>query len=231
MAGMATNRKVRSDFDPKRTYSVNVSNCTEDEKKKVQQAFFDAGFVWRRSGKEYPHLDAEHYSNVYADGTPAEHCLFGETREGSMNPKEFLDLVYEPEHQGHIHAHLMAQYAEDAKTSRKPWELWQHRTGSSEWTNCTSHTGWDAISEYRRKPKTKLIHGIEIPDISFIPKENENYYCPAIDLPELYDADYYERGFLRDEMRIKGNRCYPYTEKGREAAILHAKAMLGSSNP
>ncbi len=26
----------------------------------------------------------------------------------------------------HIHAELMAQYAEDAKQYDEPWELWQH---------------------------------------------------------------------------------------------------------
>ena len=26
----------------------------------------------------------------------------------------------------HIHAELMAQYAEDAKQHDKPWELWQY---------------------------------------------------------------------------------------------------------
>ena len=32
---------------------------------------------------------------------------------------------------GHIHADLMAQYAEDVKQHDKPWELWQHGDGQT----------------------------------------------------------------------------------------------------
>lgn len=227
MAGMTEKHKVRKDFDPKRAYSVDVSNCIEDEKKKIQQAFFDAGFLWRLQGKEYLHLGAEQYSNMYSDGTTSDYCLFGEVREGSMTPKEFLELVYEPEYQGHPHARLMAQYAEDAKFTDEPWELWQIKNCFDKWSTCENNPARLPFAEYRRKPKTKLIHGVEIPDISFVPEDGEEYYRPDIDIPQLYDVDYYERGFLRDEVRIKGNRCYPYTKEGKKAAIQHSKALLG----
>lgn len=39
-------RKVRKNFDKNKGYSVNVTDCTEEMKKAVQQAFFDVGIDW-----------------------------------------------------------------------------------------------------------------------------------------------------------------------------------------
>lgn len=132
---MVEKRKVRKDFDPTKEYSVDVSNCTEDEKKKVQQAFFDAGFPWEVGGKKYRHLDAEQYTNTTGDGHVTKFCMYARTTEDcNMNPDEFFSYVYEPVQQshphadeffsyvselvqqGHVHTVNMPLYAEDAKT-------------------------------------------------------------------------------------------------------------------
>lgn len=42
---------------------------------------------------------------------------------------------------GHIHADLMAQYAEDAKQYDKPWELWQH-SYNGVWKTCPHRQVW-----------------------------------------------------------------------------------------
>ena len=64
---------------------------------------------------------------------------------------------------GHIHAELMAQYAEDAKQHDRPWELWQH--GDHEvWVGCTSNPGWHTDHSYRRKPQTIMIGEHEVPE-------------------------------------------------------------------
>lgn len=128
--------------------------------------------------------------------------------------------------QGHVHADLMAQYAEDAKTTDKPWELWQIKI-LGEWGVCECNPAWATHLEYRRKPKTKLIHGVEVPDISFTPNDGEEYVYPNIYGEDYASASRFYRGYEASEMALKAGCCYPYTEEGTQAAILHAKAMLG----
>lgn len=128
--------------------------------------------------------------------------------------------------QGHIHSHLMAMYAEDAKITDKPWELWQLRSDNgSVWVNCDYHPAWSNIYKYRRKPKMKLIHGVEVPDISFTPVEYQ-YYCLPL-LAEHFFTHKCYRDCRYEEFIAKNGLCYPNTEEGKQAAILHAKAMLG----
>ena len=90
---------------------------------------------------------------------------------------------------------------------------------------------WDEVKfVIPQKPiKMKLVHGVEVPDISFQPKLNENYYYPNPDNPSLKSNTFYSWGSSDDNHRAKHGLCYPYTVEGKEAAILHAKAMLGIS--
>jgi hypothetical protein len=75
-------------------------------------------------------------------------------------------------------------------------------------------------------PRMKLIHGVEVPDISFEPKFGEFYYTPDIQSRILYNE--YKHGNSHHTIcEIERSLCYPYTEQGKQAAILHAKAMLG----
>ena len=76
-------------------------------------------------------------------------------------------------------------------------------------------------------PRIKLIHGVEVPDISFKPKYNQNYYFPSINNSRHCLLTYHKEGDLHDAFRIQYDLCYPETEEGKQAAILHAKAMLG----
>lgn len=66
---------------------------------------------------------------------------------------------------GHIHADLMAQYAEDAKHHDKPWELWQFNYGDT-WAGCSTHPRWVSDFTYRRKPRTVLVGDIEVPELA-----------------------------------------------------------------
>lgn len=128
--------------------------------------------------------------------------------------------------QGHPHAHLMALYAEDAKTTDKPWELWQIKAGSSDWISCKFSPAWDPCCQFRRKPKTHIVNGVEVPDLRFEPKDGEEYYLPHPSVARLctaancgpYDSHYH---------RVSNNLCYEPTEEGKQAAIMHAKAWLG----
>jgi hypothetical protein len=79
---------------------------------------------------------------------------------------------------------------------------------------------------YEQPPRMKLIHGIEVPDISFRPSHGEDYY--AVDLTDK--GFYVEFNWGDDEMDFvlyERDICYPFTKEGKQAAILHAKAMLG----
>ena len=63
----------------------------------------------------------------------------------------------------HIHAELMAQYAEDAKKYNEPWKMWQHMRGDA-WCDCTTHPYWATDHVYRRKPRTIKIGQYEVPE-------------------------------------------------------------------
>lgn len=53
----------------------------------------------------------------------------------------------------HKHAELMLQYAQDAMTTAKPWELWEGRnTEATEWYTLQTDPAWSKRHEYRRKP-------------------------------------------------------------------------------
>lgn len=60
---------------------------------------------------------------------------------------------------GHVHAELMAQYAEDAKTSPEPWVNWERRSTFAAEQHFHPLAGaptWDPHSEYRRKPEPQV---------------------------------------------------------------------------
>jgi hypothetical protein len=78
----------------------------------------------------------------------------------------------------------------------------------------------------KQPPRIKLINGIEVPDISFRPSINRNYFYPSLEM-DLYNSAFFVRGNKSDEFRVDNGLCYPYTPEGKEAAILHTKALLG----
>jgi hypothetical protein len=87
---------------------------------------------------------------------------------------------------------------------------------------------WDEV--YIKAPAKpigiKVINGVEIPDISFKPTYAQAFLYPSIDCISLHQIMTYNNNtwcrFAADN-----GLCYPYTEEGRNTAILHAKAMLG----
>jgi len=219
-------RKVRKDFDATKEYSVDVSGCTEEEKKEVQQGFFDAGIQWPSKGKIYQYLDVMKYTNKYEAGGVTYHLLYGDTTKGcNMTAKEFLDLVYEPDKKGHIHAESMAMYAEDAKTTDEPWELWYIDFGSRGTRQLTNHPCWNPKLKYLRKQKTHIVHGVEIPDLRVSPELGDYYYLADPTTTEL--AEHYKFVMRAEKLWAERGLCYQNTEEGKQAAILHSQAMLG----
>lgn len=64
---------------------------------------------------------------------------------------------------GHKHAAAMADYAKDAYSTETPWINWQYKGDSGEWQNFTDgNPGWSERVDYRRKPHTLTIAGVEI---------------------------------------------------------------------
>lgn len=59
----------------------------------------------------------------------------------------------------HIHAELMAQYAQDARETDHPERLWQFRiTPQDEWKDYEGRGPiWDSEYQYRRKPQKKIM--------------------------------------------------------------------------
>lgn len=225
---MTTKRRVRKDFDPKHPISVDVSGCTEEEKEEVQQAFFDVGIKWESGVARFRYLNAELYANSTIAGTCYDHLMYGILpRKDSISRQQFLSMVYEVGQQGHIHAHLMALYAEDAKTNKTPWVLWEFKDFEGSWIDCKRSPVWSPSAEYRRKPKTRTVNGVEILDLSFIPSVGEMYYYPNPILYKWATDDLYREDCKFTRRLIELNLCYPFTDEGKQAAIAHSKAMLG----
>jgi hypothetical protein len=83
----------------------------------------------------------------------------------------------------------------------------------------------EIVFEVPVKRKTKVVNGIEVPDISFEPNPGEYCYSPVPIHPDLYRHLYYCFNEANEHLKNNG-LCYPCTEEGKSAAILHAKAML-----
>jgi hypothetical protein len=88
------------------------------------------------------------------------------------------------------------------------------------WTECT-------INAPAKPLPIKLVHGVEVPDISFHPTDETVYYYPDATVDALFNIATYYDAYSGDRFRSANNLCYPNTKEGKAAAILHAKAMLG----
>lgn len=120
----------------------------------------------------------------------------------------------------HVHAHLMALYAEDAKVHDEPWELWQHGDGS-DWLNCVSHPGWRKVVLYRRKPLSFVIGDIEVPAPCKVPLELLQEYF----VPNLSTTIPIRRTWLNDQNDMHALESNIVHLDIRSAA-LHAKALI-----
>ena len=110
---------------------------------------------------------------------------------------------------GHIHAAAMAEYAKDATETDMPWELWEISMTESgdEYRNLLGHPDWAVTRKYRRKPKTILINGYEVPEpcrtpldiddvywtFTFFAEECVTHFCWSDD---DIDASYLKNGFV-----------------------------------
>lgn len=129
---------------------------------------------------------------------------------------------------GHVHAKLMALYAQDAAETDTPWGRWEYRRSELiGWISVNKHPEWDDCTEYRRKTKTIHINGIEVPEPCREPLEGVTHYY----MPDLMEsADGFNGGWNRsawdddeeDHARLKAGIVH----LTKEAAEMHAKALL-----
>jgi hypothetical protein len=87
---------------------------------------------------------------------------------------------------------------------------------------------WDEVKiDIPQKPiKMKLIHGVEVPDITFKPTLGKPFYHPSVECMNLckmmtYTSDKWCQFLSENDL------CYPCDDNGGIAAALHTKAMLG----
>lgn len=126
---------------------------------------------------------------------------------------------------GHPHAESMLLYAQDALETDKPWERWECNDGGTEWYGLTNNPVWSLSVDYRRKPKTILVNGIEVPEpVRTSLEKYEQYWIAA---PSV-------KGFTLQVRWIEDNEDFRLLHSGlihltKEAAVLHSKAMLKPS--
>lgn len=116
----------------------------------------------------------------------------------------------------------MAQYAEDALITDMPWALWECRIIGTDWRQLYDSPTWEKTLQYRRKQKTIIINGFEVPEPVREPLLKETYYCVTNILVIPGSTQYKWSGDSMD---------YRFLERGlihltQEAAELHAQALL-----
>ena len=133
---------------------------------------------------------------------------------------------------GHIHAAAMAEYAKDAAETDTPWERWEFSYGGKKvgaFFSLAEHPNWDADREYRRKAKTLLINGHEVPEPCRTPFEigdaywtftfffdGVSEYCWANDLD---DNNALKNGFVhltKEAAEKHFNALKSFTAKGEQ---------------
>ena len=203
---------------------VNVGDLTIEEKQRVNEALAKIKNIGMCDPRHWDKTDVMYGPSI--DGVNVGFD-YRKVTNPTLTPQQVLEMAGMAD-QGHAHAESMALYAQDAKTHTEPWKLWQMKTGSHDWIDCKFSPAWNLSCEYRRKQKTKLIHGVEIPVFEFVPKVGEKYYAANVDVHEFFDhwLRTSERCVFTQRM-IERGLVYPYTEEGKQAAILHSKAMLG----
>lgn len=201
----------------------------------VQKALFELGAEWWSESPNSSQLTEKKYLFV-----GARNSLSWADDADVFSEHSSLEIVYNPETgefetAKHKHADLIMKFAEIAQTDPKPWRYFEYfNTLMCQWIRMSQSDVFRTDREYRFKKvnKVKVINSVEIPDITFIPENGEEFIVPAL------NADGCQNRIANLESRwfgyyIKNSLCYPNTEEGEAAAILHSIALvnyIGESN-
>ena len=124
----------------------------------------------------------------------------------------------------HKHWKEIAQYAQDAAETDKPWERWEIRDNDfTPWTKAQASPRWNEDMQYRRKPRFILINGIEVPEpMREKPEVGSHYWVPEVSSPAKYASIIVWCNDDDDKRWLELGICH----LTREAAELHAMALL-----
>lgn len=181
--------------------------------------------VWKSTGRWYQRADIEAMMDLVADapGERAE-APVGHSQTERGPDKEKYPIKTAPT--GHPHAELMAQYAEDARTHERPWLLWESANKDVGWSTCPCNPSWQVDRQYRRKPRTIIINGHEVPDpLREIPPPGSAVYWPDIADGE-HVAKHALVGSMLDWPCLTRLRSRGLLHLTRDAAEQHARALL-----
>lgn len=128
---------------------------------------------------------------------------------------------------GHVHAELMLEYGKHALTTKEPWldyESQPNHQDSKIWHQCNGQLLFAPDTRYRRKPKTILINGYEVPEpLRAAPEEGTVIYTIDVDSTELVSCPF---NFLPTQTVQLRWLARGILHSTKEAAQLHAKALL-----
>ena len=121
----------------------------------------------------------------------------------------------------HPHAEVLRAIADGVSLSE--FEItWGSK---SEWMPLDLRFGYlvAEYSEIRRKPQHIMVNGFKVPKpLDVMPKDCEAYFVPSFDCEHLYQKDSWTDHAI-DNRLFDRHICHAT----KEAAIAHAKAMLG----
>ena len=121
----------------------------------------------------------------------------------------------------HKHAALMAEYAKDAVETETPWKRWEWGDQYG-WNQCPGSPLWNVSNNYRRKPRTININGFEFPEpMRAAPEVGSAFYVPNLNEPDNPTQSVWHDCYLK-----QGWLCLGLAHASREAAVIHAKALL-----
>lgn len=122
----------------------------------------------------------------------------------------------------HIHAELMALYAEDAMKTPKPWLRWEFKDSAEHsWSECLRSPEWSEFNNYRRKLKYININEYNVPELlREEPKMNTNYFVASTF--ELTPQELTWDGYSVEKQKLKAGIIH----LTRENAQIHLDALL-----
>lgn len=124
----------------------------------------------------------------------------------------------------HVHAENMRLYALDAAETAYPNERWEFNCDGKHWIMVSEqHPAWVIQYQYRRKPRTHMVNGFEVPaPMVEAPIGDRAYWIPAIDSRSYASCSFWD-GDSFDATRLQRGLVHAT----KEAAVANAKAMVG----
>jgi hypothetical protein len=84
---------------------------------------------------------------------------------------------------------------------------------------------WQETKAPEHLPRTRLINGIEVPNVHFRLELYRYYYYPSLDLI-IRDRTFLIEGDKTNESSAVDGLCYPYMPENKEAAMSYTKTLL-----